>query len=783
MHALGRLAVRRRWWVVGAWIAFILGSQALAAAGGGADYHDVFTLPHTESQVVLDLLKANGLGSRAGQSGTVVAHARSGRLDPTAPPAGLAETARGVCRPAWHVAIISSPWGSFQCAGGVAVAAPQGAAATAHNPLLSTDDRVGIVTVGWQYGQNSIDNFAGVHDAFARLGSASVAYEFTGQAFDQLATAPHGVPPELFGFLAALVILAVVFRTFGGAMLPLLSAAAALGSGSALIALLSHAMNVATFAPQLSQLMVIGVGVDYALFIVTRHRRNLMRGMSVEDSVANALDTSGRAVLFAGATVCIAILGLCALGVSFLYGVAVGTSIAVALTMVASLTLLPAVLGFLGLNVLPRRVRRAIRAGTYVPATRPTRWTQWSEFVARRGLLLSIGAAAVIVVLAVPFFSMRLGHADESSDPTDSTTRRGYDLIAQAPGFGPGYNSTLELVVAGPGATDPAYLRSVAARLAAVRDVNPTSVRPTPVGAHLTLVTFKSTTTPQDPATTRLVRSLRAEVVPTLESGTANRVYVFGQTAIFVDFAKILASKIPLFFLAIIGLSFLLLVLAFRSLVLPLTAAAMNLFAAGASFGVVVAIFQWGWFADVLGIGGGGPIDPFLPVLFFAILFGLSMDYQVFLVSRMHEEWVHTGDNARSVQVGQAETGGIITAAAVIMIAVFGGFVLGDARVIKLLGLGLGGAIFIDAFILRTVLVPAVMHRLGRANWWFPAWLDRITPHVSVEPAEESDLSAPVAVNDPPDHSHTSGQERLGDVRGRNRGPSPGRPRRGRRPR
>jgi RND superfamily putative drug exporter len=357
--------------------------------------------------------------------------------------------------------------------------------------------------------------------------------------------------------------------------------------------------------------------------------------------------------------------------------------------------------------------------------------------VERRGIVLGLFAAAVIVLLAIPFFSMRLGRADESADPAGSTTRKGFELIADAPGFGPGYNSTLELVVSGPTATQPAYLSRISAGLSHVGDVDPTSVRPAAIGKNLAIVQFKTRTKPQDEATTNLVHTLRSGVVPGLEKGSANQIYVFGQTAILVDFAGVLAAKMPLFFAAVIGLSFLLLMMAFRSLVIPLTAAVMNLFAAGASFGVLVAIFQWGWFSDLLGIGGGGPIDAFLPVLFFAILFGLSMDYQVFLVSRMHEEWVHSQDNHRAIRVGQAETGGIITAAALIMIAVFGGFLLGDARVIKMVGLGLGGAIFIDAFVLRTVLVPALMHRLGRSNWWYPRWLDRVTPHVSVEPPDD----------------------------------------------
>jgi RND superfamily putative drug exporter len=736
VKTLARFATRHRWYVIGGWLATIVVIQVLSTAAGGASYKDVFTLPHTETQTVLNLLKSHQQGGQAGPAATMVVYAKEGRLDPGRPPRSLLPALTKLCPAGLHIAVLRSPWGSVQCAAdGSATLTPP--LATGHSPLLSTDDRVGLVAMTWQVNQNATDNFVGVHDALVKLRSSTVGYEFTGTAFSNLANTGKGIPPEILGFGAALLVLAIVFRTVGAAALPLLSAAAALGSGLGLLALLSHAMNVATFAPQLAQLMVIGVGVDYALFIVTRHRRNLQRGIPVADSIVLAIDTSGRAVLFAAATVCVAVLGLCALGVTFLYGVALGTALAVALTMVASLTLLPAVLSLLGYRVLPRRVRREVQSGAVHVEDRHTRWAAWSRFLSHNKLPLGTVAAALIVVLALPFFSMRLGRADQSNDPAGSTTRKGYELIASAPGFGPGYNSTLELVINGPGAADRSYLTAVAHRLAAVPDVNPTSVLPVPIASDLALVTFKTVTSPQDAATTDVVTSLRNTFVPALTKGTRNHVYVFGQTAVFVDFARVLSSKMPVFFLAIIGLSFVLLMLAFRSLVIPLTAAAMNLFAAGASFGVVVAVFQWGWFSDLLGVGRGGPIEPFLPVMFFAILFGLSMDYQVFLVSRMHEEWVHTGDNARSVRTGQAETGGIITAAALIMIAVFSGFLPAPQRVIKLFGLGLGAGVFLDAFVLRTVLVPAVMHALGRANWYYPKWLDKITPRVSVEPAED----------------------------------------------
>jgi RND superfamily putative drug exporter len=490
--------------------------------------------------------------------------------------------------------------------------------------------------------------------------------------------------------------------------------------------------------------MVLGVGVDYALFIVTRHRRNLRRGMSVPDSIIASINTSGRAVLFAGSTVCIAILGLIALGVSFFNGMAIGAAVAVGLTMAASLTLLPALLSLLGLKVLPRTQRRAVRAGQFIDGHPTGFWARWSRLVAAHKIALGLAGTAVIVAMALPFFSMRLGQGDQGNDPSSTTTRKGYDLIAT--GFGVGYNSNLEAVIDGQGATDPAYLQTVGQTLANTPGVDPASVHPIPLNNTAALVSFKSTASPQDARTYSLVKHLRSSTLPPIYDGTANHIYVYGDTAIQVDFAKVLSAKMPLFIAAVVGLSFLLLLIAFRSVVVPLTAAVMNLFAAGASFGIVVAIFQWGWGSEALGVGKGGPIDAWAPVMFFAILFGLSMDYQVFLVSRIHEEWVHTKDNARSITVGQAETGGIITAAALIMIAVFGGFVLGDLRAIKLFGIGLAVAVFVDAFVLRTVVVPSVMHLIGKANWYFPKSLERITPHVAIDADDAAEERGTVPV-------------------------------------
>jgi putative drug exporter of the RND superfamily len=728
MHKLAQFAVRRRWWVIAGWLLFLLVAQGIAGALGGANYKDTFSLPGTETGKVITLLKDAGQQNQNGLTGQVVFRARSGSL--TTPPDTVLPALSELCTRKLDVVGVVTPWQSIGCQpGGSSVTAP------GQPRLLSSSKPIAIANVTWYTDKYNQQLFNGVYDALKSLNSPTLQVEFTGDAFQGQGQKESGVPPFLIGLIAAFVILAIVFRTVGATALPLASAVAALTSGLGLIGILTHAMNVSNVTPQLTELMVIGVGVDYALFIVTRHRHNLLRGIGVRESIVASIDTSGRAVLFAGCTVCIAMLGLTALGVSFFYGLAIGTAIAVSLTMIASVTLLPALLSLLGLKVLTRKQRQAVRAGEFQYATRTGFWARWSEIVARRKVVTGIAGAAVMITLAIPFLSIRIGHADQGLDPASTTTRKGYDLISQ--GFGPGYNSTLSLVVTGSNAQAMAVKAEQALR--SVPTVNPESivVPQRPLTPTISVVSFKSTTSPQDARTTALVHDLRDDVLPPLYHATPDHIYVYGQTAIYVDFAAVLGAKMPLFIGAVVGLSFLLLLIAFRSLVVPLTAAVMNLLAAGASFGLVVAIFQWGWGSESLGIGKGGPIEAWTPVMFFAILFGLSMDYQVFLVSRMHEEWVHSEDNSRAIRIGQVETGGIITAAALIMITVFGGFILDPNRVVKLLGIGLAGAVFLDGFVLRTVLVPSLMHLFGKANWYFPKWLDRITPRLSVEPPEE----------------------------------------------
>ncbi|MCK9925145.1 efflux RND transporter permease subunit [Frankia sp. AgPm24] len=739
MKTIAEFAIRLRWLVIVGWLAIIVASQGIAAAMGGAAYKDTFSLPHTETATVADLLKDAGLDNQSGAVGTIVLKNNSGAF--TSPPAKLQPALAKLCTSGDHVALLATPWQSINCA-------DNGATSAGNRQLLNTahGSTTALVSVTWENGHFEPENFKAVYDDLKTLDSDALQVEFTGNAFAGIGQSQGSGGSVFIGFAAALIILAIVFRTVAATVLPLASAIAALVSGLGLIYILSHAINVSNITPYLAELMVIGVGVDYALFIVTRHRRNLRRGMPVNESIVSAINTSGRAVLFAGTTVCIAILGLIALGVSFFNGMAVATALAVGFTMIASLTLLPAMLSLFGLKVLTRKHRAAVRAGEYIGDTQVGFWARWSEFVGKNRILVAVVSGAIMLALAVPFFSLQLGASDQGSDPKSSTTRTGYDLIADE--FGVGYNSGLEAVVSGPGATDDAYLERVSKALSGQAGIDAGSVTTLPLARGIAFVSFKTTTSPQSEKTYTLVRHLRSDVLPPLYEGTQNHIYTYGETAINVDFAKVLSRKLPLFIGVVVGLSFLLLLLAFRSLVVPLTAAVMNLLAAAGSFGLIVGIFQYGWGSEALGGGPGGPIDAWIPVMLFAILFGLSMDYQVFLVSRMHEEWIHTRDNRRAITIGQAETGGIITAAAIIMIAVFFGFVVSPGRQIKIFGLGLASAVFLDAFVLRTMLVPSLMHLIGKRNWYFPRWLDRVTPHLSVEPPEER--VAPATGNVPP---------------------------------
>jgi RND superfamily putative drug exporter len=556
-------------------------------------------------------------------------------------------------------------------------------------------------------------------------------------------TAETGGAGELIGILVAAFVL---FLTLGVVAmgLPLLNALFAMVVSLSLMAVVgTQALDVVDWTPQLAAMIGIGVGIDYALLILNRFRLERGGGRSVRDATLVAIDTSGRAVLFAGIVVVIAMLGMTLLGISFLYGPAIGAALAVLATMVAALTLMPAVLG----TRIGRRIKAAKNGngGGEDLADRETGFAaRWSRFVADRPLPVAVLALAVLIALALPALHMRLATSDASTYKKGDTTRTAYDLLKQ--GFGPGFNAPLLLAVELPKGGDQAALAKITEAVGeqdGIAQVLPPQLNE--AGDTATMVAYP-TTTPQDERTDEVVKAVRADVLPPVEAATGARVSVGGTTASNLDFSKTIRDKLPLFIGVVVGLSLLLLAVVFRSLLIPVKAGVFNLLSIAGAFGVVTLIFQDGHLAGLFG-DATGPIESFLPIMVFAVVFGLSMDYEVFLVSRMHEEWVRTGDARYAVRHGLAMTGRVVTAAAIIMIAVFGAFAIGNERALAMMGVGFASAIFIDAFIIRLLLLPAVMHLAGPAMWWLPAWLDKRLPHFHIE-RPDADDEEPVETRD-----------------------------------
>jgi len=525
----------------------------------------------------------------------------------------------------------------------------------------------------------------------------------------------------------------VLFITFGSLLamgLPILTALLGLGTALGLAGLASQVISTPDFATQLAAMIGLGVGIDYALFLITRFRQNFRSGMDLQTSISEAMDTAGRAVLFAGVTVIIALMGQFLLGVSFLYGLAVASALAVLMTMLAALTILPAVLSRFGERIA-RPSRRARANGESVDA-REARgaWARWAGVVQRHPWPGAIAGLAIMLTLAAPSFALRLGNSDAGNNPPNTTTRRSYDLLAQ--GFGRGFNGPLQVIASRPHAGNATALARIAATLRASGDVaSVTPARLSPNGQTAVFLVYPSSA-PQSLATSNLVENLRDRVLPPVALRTGARILVGGRQATTIDFTRVLSNKLPLYVGTVVALSALLLLIVFRSLVIPLQAALMNLLSIGAALGIVVAIFQWGWLGSFFDVKGG-PIEAFIPVMLFAIVFGLSMDYEVFLVSRIREEWTRRRDPTEAVTRGLASTGRVITAAATIMICVFVSFALGEDRVLKLFGLSLATAVFLDAFVVRILLVPSVLELLGRRTWALPEWLGRRLPYLVID--------------------------------------------------
>jgi RND superfamily putative drug exporter len=708
MRLLARWCIAHRRIVIGGWVAALIVANVIGQAAGSSYNSNYRGQSTSGSQRAIDLL-TQSFPARKGDSAQIVFDSKP----PVASAAVRVEIGRLLAeiRGFPHIAGVVSPY------------APSGSA-------IGPGGHVAYATVLFDERAFQLPTAAikRVIDTAEAARTASLQIQLGGAPIEQVEPPSTG-PATLIGILAAMIILLITFGTAVAAGLPLLTALLALGTAIGLIAMLTHVLDVVNFTPELAAMIGLGVGIDYALFVVTRYRAGLDAGVPRDEAIVTAMDTSGRAVLFAGVVVVIAMLGQLLVGVAFLRGPAVGASLTVLLTMLAAITLLPAVLSKIGGGIDrgdPFGLRRRRRSG-------PTMWERWAGLIQRRPLPAALASLAVLLVLASPILGIRLGATDAGTDAKSTTTRQAYDLLAK--GFGPGFNGPMSLVAKLPSAGDRAAATALRDGLVGQPDI--ASVAPpifSPDG-QLALINVFPKTAPRDAATTDLLNRLRDSTIPPLERRTHTTVYVGGTTALFADFSSYLAGKLPLFIGAVVLISALLLLAVFRSVFVALKAIAMNLLSVAAAFGVVVAVFQWGWLGGLVGISTTSPIAAFLPVMVFAIVFGLSMDYEVFLMSRMHEEWERSGDAANAVRVGLAATGRVITAAAAIMVCVFASFILGDSLTIKLFGLGLAAAVFLDAFLIRALLVPALMALMGERAWWLPRGLDRALPRLNVDPA------------------------------------------------
>ena len=716
---LARFSYQRRKLVLLGWVALLI----VAIAAGGAlkgEWSTSGRLPGTDSQAAYDLLKEQ-FPARAGEDGSFVFG------DVGANPAAVAtflEKAAAV-----------DGVGSV----GQLDISPNGRVAAASFTLLTEDNDATTKTAVAELKKlaEPLENSGGV--------------EFASWRFDEMEMPAS----EGLGLLAAVVVLLVAFGSVLAMGLPIATALLGIGIATSLIAVLARFISTPDFTVQVASMIGLGVGIDYALFIVSRYRDALSRLRPPEEAVVEAITTAGRAVLFAGCTVVISTLGMLLMGLSFLHGLAVGTSLAVLISVGAALTLLPALLGFIGFKIDKLSIHRKNKV-----RTRISLWTRWADFVQRRPVPIAVLGFVFLAAFSLPVFSLRLGTADAGNNPETMTTKAAYELTAQ--GFGAGANGPM-MIVADTKAGTTAGLASVVDALRKTPGVVMVSdFQPSPNG-KAAIATLIPTTGPQDTATGSLVHHIRDDVLPAAVAGSDLSIHVGGMTASGIDFSDMIGKRLPIFIGAVLVLSFLLLLMVFRSVLVPLKAVLMNLLSIGAAYGVMVAVFQWGWLGSIVGVSGG-PIEAWAPMMLFAIVFGLSMDYEVFLLSAVKEEYDATGDNAHAVSSGLAITARLITAAALIMVCVFGTFVLSDIRALKLIGLGLAVAVAIDATIVRIVLVPATMELLGNANWWLPKWLDRILPHLAVEgsPAHEG---APVPASAPvpaPVGDGDSDAERIG---------------------
>jgi putative drug exporter of the RND superfamily len=715
LYRVARVCVRRRFVVLGVWLVVTIALVAVSHRLGD-NTNDNLSLPGTDSQHATTVLKRS-FPAQANGTSPIVLHAKSGKLTDQ-------NSANAVNQ---AVANLSK---NKDVAAAVNPLTPQGASA------LSKDQATGYISVTLAVSPGSLSKSEAqeIIDAAATPAHAAGLQVETGGQLGQKVSKPSTESSELVGIIAAMVILTITFGTVTSMLLPIVTAIFALLSTLAVIRILGHVTTVPTVAPTLATMIGLGVGIDYALFIVTRHFRGLRDGLPMHESIARAAATSGGAVFFAGGTVTIALVSLLVAGIPLVTTMGLMAAIAVVIAVLAALTLLPAELALLGPRIDSLRVRhpatdREVREGL---------WAKWAHEIAKLPIVAGLAALAILIPLTIPLLSLTLGQQDTAALSTSTTARRAYDLLTN--NFGPGVNGPLLIAVtlgspAQNGANDPrlATLQKDVASTPGVAAVSPTQLDSAGTTAYFNTI---SKAGPAEKQTTQLVKALRESTIPSAEKGSDVRAYVGGSTAGYDDLATRIAAKLPLQIAVVIGLSFLLLILAFRSVVVPAQAAVMNVLSIGAAYGVLTAIFQFGWLNGLIGLSGAVPIVSYVPLFMFAILFGLSMDYEVFLVSQI-EEHVHAGeDNKSAVVSGLVTSARVITAAALIMVFVFGSFVLNGDPTIKQFGIGLAVAVILDATLVRCLLVPAVMVLTGDRNWFMPRWLDKVTPRISIEGEE-----------------------------------------------
>jgi RND superfamily putative drug exporter len=708
LYRWGKASARHPWRMIGAWLVIAISVLALQSTVGG-ETSDDWSIPGTEAQQGRDMLDRS-FTAESGVAGRVVFADPDGDVtDPAARAtiaATLAELAKGP-----HVINVTDPFDQTQ-------------------PSVSPDGRVAYATVRYSADPPPAESGEAALEAIEIAREGGLQAELSREVVRQVDEVEGS---EAIGLLVAVIVLLVAFGSVIAAGIPVGSAIFGIFIGLSLVTTMAGLTDVSSISPMIASMIGIGVGIDYALFVVTRHRGFLHEGKDPVESAALANATAGTAVLFAGSTVVVALMGLLLAGIPSITTMGYAAAITVAVAMAGAVTLLPAFLGLAGHRIDRWKIGRRAHTGASAKPAHHTLSGRWADHVGRHPWRYAIGAFVGLVAIAAPVLDMRTGIADDGTASTDHTYRRAYDLLAD--GFGPGFNApfTLALGTEDGSALEQADLAHVQAALAATDGIAFASDPVISPAGDTAVITAIPTTGPSDTETEQLVHTLRDDVIPAAVGDEPIVTHLTGQTAAFIDISEKLAERLPIFIAAVVGLSFLLLMLVFRSVLVPLKAAVMNLLSIGGAYGVVVAMFQWGWGNELIGVDTTMPVSPFLPMIMFAILFGLSMDYEVFLLSRVREEFMRTGDSHQSVVDGLASTARVITSAALIMISVFGAFLLTPDVEVKMFAIGLTVAVLVDATIVRMVLVPATMALMGDANWWLPSWLDRLLPHVDVE--------------------------------------------------